>query len=326
MTPLTLSILVFGAVVFVCLAILVFVTSGMGGEKKQLKERLEQVATDTPLLTPEGLREEQSPIDEFLRKAPGGRRMELLLEQSDLRMRLGQFVLLSILLGLIGLVGGYLLSESLGKTVEAQKALLGVIAALVLGGIPFLIAADRRRSRIRRFTEQFPDALSMISRSVRAGHGFSVAMQLVGSEMPEPIAQFFRRASEEQRFGLGLDEVLGNIARRMPTLDVQFFASAVIIQRETGGNLAEIMDKLGEVIRERFRIMGEIRVFTAQGRLTGLVLGALPLVVGLLIFLVRSEYVMVLFQDRLGLMMVGAALGLQAVGFLVIRSIIHIKI
>lgn len=324
MTPFTISLIVFAAVIFICLTVFLFVTAGREGDE-QLRDRLDQVAAEGASAIPEGLRQEVSPFDRLLRKIPVLRRIELLLEQSDFKVKPGQFVLITVLLFLVGVIGGYLLADYIGR-IHAQKPFLAGLLGLILGGAPYLIAVDRRKHRIRRFTEQFPDALSMISRSLRAGHGFSVAMQLVGTEMPDPISQFFRRASEEQRFGLGLDEVLENLTRRMPTLDVQFFASAVIIQRETGGNLAEVMDKLGQVIRERFRIMGEIRVYTAQGRLTGMLLAGLPLILGVVMFLLRPEYIMVLFKEQVGLMMVAAAVALQVVGFFVIRRIVHINI
>jgi tight adherence protein B len=325
MSPLLISVSVFVAVVLVSIAVFMFVTT-TAEEEGRLKRRLEGIAEESSTGLSGSLEEEEGRIDSFLAKLPGGEGLHRLLEQADFKMRLGQFVFLVLMLALTGLIGGFLLAQALGRVSVPQLWMTGGGLGFLLAAIPFGIVWDRKRLRIRKFTEQFPDALSMISRSVRAGHGFNVAMQLVGNEMPEPICQFFKRASEEQKFGLNLEEVLENLTRRMPTLDVQFFASAVDIQRETGGNLAEVMDKLASVIRERFRIMGEIRVYTAQGRLSGLVLAALPLFMAVALFIMQPKYIKVLFTDRVGLMMVGVAVALQIIGYFVIRRIINIKI
>jgi len=166
----------------------------------------------------------------------------------------------------------------------------------------------------------------MMSRSLRAGHGFNVSMQVVGQEMPDPVGTVFRWGAEEQYLGLTLRDVMSNMTRRIPTLDIEFFASSVDIQRETGGNLAEIMDKLGRVIRERFRILGQIRIYTVQGRMSGFILSLMPIVMALVIYLLNPDYMMTLVKEKMGWYLLGTAVGLQVVGIFVISKIVNIKI
>ena len=150
-------------------------------------------------------------------------------------------------------------------------------AGVPLGAsVPFLILMRKRTVRIRRFEEQFPEALDLLSRAIKAGHAFQTAMGMVADEGAEPMGPEFRKAFEEQNYGLPLKDALNNMAIRMPLIDVRFFATAVLIQRETGGNLSEILDNLAYVVRERFKILRQVRVYTAHGRMTGYVLLALP--------------------------------------------------
>jgi tight adherence protein B len=330
MTPLTIAGLIFLAAVFLAVAVFMMVATRAESAGRQIKRRLATVSVGDTLLARRaaegGVAGWVTRLEQFAQKLPMRRHIGLLLEQANVSYLPGQFLLLCLFLGIVGLLGGFFLEGVLGGLFRMRGVLLGLVLAVFFGVLPYLILLDRKRTRIKRFTEQFPDALEMIARSLRAGHGFNVAMQMVAQEMPEPVSTLFKRASDEQSLGLSLPEVLKNMALRLPTLDVQFFASAVVIQRETGGNLAEIMDKLGYVIRERFRILGQIRVYTAQGRLTGYILAALPIVVGFILYLIRPDYVLTLFQEQMGLYMIGTAAALQIMGFFVIRRIIHVQV
>ena len=154
---------------------------------------------------------------------------------------------------------------------------IGLVPGFLLGAsVPFLILMRKRTVRLRRFEEQFPEALDLLSRAIKAGHAFQTAMGMVADEGAEPMGPEFRKAFEEQNYGLPLKDALNNMAIRMPLIDVRFFATAVLIQRETGGNLSEILDNLAYVVRERFKILRQVRVYTAHGRMTGYVLLALP--------------------------------------------------
>jgi tight adherence protein B len=166
----------------------------------------------------------------------------------------------------------------------------------------------------------------MFARSLRAGHSFTGAIQLVAQEMPEPIGPEFQKVFDEQNLGIPLRQALIGLTDRVDSLDVKFFVTAVLIQRETGGNLAEIIDKISYVIRERFRVQGQLKIFTAQARLTGGILAFLPIGVGVLLWMINPDYMKPLWVERTGKVLVGIAVAMQITGMLVIRKIIRIKI
>ncbi|MBT8398314.1 MAG: type II secretion system F family protein, partial [Gemmatimonadetes bacterium] len=204
--------------------------------------------------------------------------------------------------------------------------LIGFLGFLIGGMFPYLLATSRRKKRFRQFEEEFPEAIDLLTRAIRAGHPFSSGMQMVADEGPEEVSSEFRQAFEEQRYGLPFEEALLGMVDRTDLVDVRIFAIAILIQREVGGNLAEILDNLAIVIRRRFYIRRQLRVYTAQGRLTGYALAALPIVVGLIISVLQPEYVALLFTNLLGQVLVGTALLLQLIGALWIRNIINIDI
>jgi tight adherence protein B len=179
---------------------------------------------------------------------------------------------------------------------------------------------------MKAFTAQFPDALEMFARSLRAGHSFTGAIQLVSQEMPNPMGAEFRQVFDEQNLGVPLREALTGMTRRVESLDARFFVTAILIQRETGGNLAEIIDKIAHVIRERFRIQGQLKTFTAQARMTGLILTFLPVGVAVAIMLLNPDYIRPLWVEKAGKFLIALAVCMQIAGGLVIRKIIRIKI
>ena len=204
---------------------------------------------------------------------------------------------------------------------------IGLVPGFLLGAsVPFLILMRKRTVRIRRFEEQFPEALDLLSRAIKAGHAFQTAMGMVADEGAEPMGPEFRKAFEEQNYGLPLKDALNNMAIRMPLIDVRFFATAVLIQRETGGNLSEILDNLAYVVRERFKILRQVRVYTAHGRMTGYVLLALPAFLAVALMFINPEHMHVLFTERAGKMMVAATVILQTIGYLWIRKIVTIEV
>ena len=157
-------------------------------------------------------------------------------------------------------------------------------------GLPFLVLKIKRTKRLRTFEEQFPEGLDLISRALKAGHAFATGLKMVADEMPEPVGPEFRKTFDEQNFGLPMKDALDNLSFRMPLLDVRFFATAVLIQRETGGNLSEILENLSHVVRERFKILRQVRVYTAHGRFTGYVLLALPAVLGIALSFINPDH------------------------------------
>jgi tight adherence protein B len=193
-----------------------------------------------------------------------------------------------------------------------------------MGFIPFSLLQRLRTMRIRKFEEQFPEALDLISRALRAGHAFTTGLEMVAKEMPAPVGEEFQLLFDQQNYGLALPDALKVFAERVPVLDARFFVTAVLIQRESGGNLAEVLDNLAGVIRERFRVKRQMRVASAHGRITGWVLVGLPPVLGLVLMTANREHRELMFGEALGIqMMIGAAV-LQGIGTLIIRKIINI--
>ena len=244
-------------------------------------------------------------------------RIERRLLQADLKIRVGTFVLLSLTLFFIAILGGQFLH---------WPPVISIVVGVLLFTIPHLIVNAKRRLRVKKFLNHFPDALEMFARSLRAGHSFTGAIQLVAQEMPDPIGPEFQKVFEEQNLGIPLRQALIGMTDRVDTLDVKFFVTAILIQRETGGNLAEIIDKISHVIRERFRIQGQLKIFTAQARLSGWILSLLPIGVAVLIGIMNPEYMKPLWFERTGKILVVVAVTLQVLGALAIRRIIRIKI
>src|SRR5712672_234729 len=199
---------------------------------------------------------------------------------------------------------------------------IGIIAAL----LPIAYVAFKRSRRLRKFEELFPEALDLLGRAVRAGHAFTTGLEMISKECAEPLAGEFRTAFEEQNFGLPLRDALLNLTERVPLIDVRFFVTALLIQKETGGNLAEILDGLARVIRDRFRIYREVQVRTAQGRLTAGILIALPIIMMVTLTTINPKYMSVLFTDPLGPVVIATAAGLQVVGSAILWKIIHFEV
>jgi tight adherence protein B len=244
-------------------------------------------------------------------------RLQTFLMQADLRMRPAKFLLFS---GCCGL-GGVLLVQATTSLPPAAQAVF-----VSLGLLPGAWVASRRRKRLQDFQSKFPEAIDFLARLVRSGQSFNVAMEIVANEFAEPVAGEFRRVSDELRFGLPLEDAMLNVAGRIPSPDVKFFITAVMMQRKTGGNLAELLDKLSCLIRERFKIVRSVQVYTAQGRVTLLFLTALPPVMLLVLLLVSPDFVRPLLTDPIGQEMLAGAAGLQLLGFMLIRRIIHIRV
>ncbi|HEY7461944.1 MAG TPA: type II secretion system F family protein [Gemmatimonadota bacterium] len=243
--------------------------------------------------------------------------LERALQQADWRISVTTFVLLSLVLA----TGFYLLADTLWNFLPLS---------VVLGSfglcIPYVILTYRRRKRFDTFLQQLPEAIDLVGRAVRAGHAVPTGFEMVSQEMEPPIAEEFRRAYEQQKFGLPLNQALMNMQERLPLMDVRMLVTAIAIQREVGGNLGEVLDKIAHTIRERMRIRGQVRVYTAQGKMTGTVLAALPIFVGFIVFTLNKDYFQILFQHEYGLFMIGMAILLEIVGYFWIRKIIHIKI
>jgi tight adherence protein B len=243
--------------------------------------------------------------------------IELLFEQADTSLTVTKLAAISAVLAAMGL--------SMGVLVGIHPALIP-LAALLLGSLPLVWVLLRRKRRLKAFAAQLPDALEMLARSLRAGQSLGFGFNMVATEMGLPIGKEFGRVFEEQNLGIALDESLRDMSERIPNLDLKFFATAVILQRQTGGDLAEILDKIGDLVRDRFRIWGQVQALTGEGRLSGVVLLALPFVLFLAVYQLNPEYVKVLFTDPMGKKMLMVAVIMQILGALVIRKIVNIKV
>jgi tight adherence protein B len=229
-----------------------------------------------------------------------------------------KFVLLSV-----GLAGA---GAAICLVMPTIPNILAFAVAPVLAVIPLLGVVFKKRKRLRKFGQQLPEALELISRALRAGHSLASGINLVASEMSDPIGREFHRCYEAQNLGVPLEEALEDMSDRVPNLDLRFFTTAIVLQRQTGGDLAEILDKIGSLIRERFRIWGQIQALTGEGRLSGIVLLALPPGLFVVMYYLNPDYCMTLFTDPMGHKMLALAVVMQIVGALVIKKIINIKV
>jgi tight adherence protein B len=200
------------------------------------------------------------------------------------------------------------------------------VCGLLVGSLPAIVVWWKRRSRMKRFATQLPDAMSLIARALRSGHSLASAMNVIVDEMPAPISVEFGMAYEEQNLGIPIERALRGMLKRMPNFDLRFFVTAVAIQKQAGGDLAEILDKIAYVIRERFKILGTVSALTAEGRLSGIVLMALPVGLFMAVYSFNANYVMLLFNDPFGRQMVAGAIVMQIVGAVVIKKIVDIKV
>ena len=239
------------------------------------------------------------------------------LEQANSPIDMQTLVLVSLGVGMIGPV--------LGIVCQAPGPLLPLFA-LLTGPLPLMWLIFRRKRRFSKFGKQLPDALGLIARALRSGHSLNAGLHMVAEEMAAPISVEFMRAYEEQNLGIPIESALKNMQKRIPNLDLKFFVTAVSIQRQTGGDLAEIIDKICEVVRERFKILGMVQALTGEGRLSGAVLMALPIVLFIAVYIINREYVMLLFTTTMGKQMIGFAIVMQIFGAYVIKKIIDIKV
>ncbi len=256
-------------------------------------------------------------LNEILQHSAWARRLDTLLVQGDIPLRLGSFIALILLLGAAGI---YVTAFMFGQPLAALPV------GLVLASLPIFYARNRKHKRIRRFERQFPDALDMLTNALRAGMALSGAIQVVAEESPDPVGKELAILYEENRLGMDTKEALRKLAERVDSAEVHLFVTAVIMHRETGGNLAEILEGTADVIRDRFRILGDVRSMTGQARLSGLILTVLPLVIAAVVMVVAPDYLKIFISDPVGRYFIVLAVLLQVVGFFMMRRIVNIKV
>jgi tight adherence protein B len=256
-------------------------------------------------------------IDRVIATMSVGSSLSKLIEQSGVRTSPSTIIVSCV-------VGAALGAFLCATFVRLPFAPLG--GALVGLFAPIGMLRYKRTRRLRNFEEMFPEALDLLSRAIRAGHAFQTAMGMVADELGEPVGPEFKKCFDQQNFGLPIRDALNQLAERMPLLDVRFFVTAVLIQRDTGGNLAEILDNLAHVVRERFKILRQVRVHTAHGRFTGWVLMALPAALGVALQIINPAHMELLFKTRIGQQLLMVAIVMQVIGYIWIRKVIKIEV
>jgi len=314
--------------VFIVVALAVFAAGSLVDQRnaraRLIKDRLANVQK-APEREPDEelalLRDEQlsqiPALDTLLRRSARVSAIQDALTQAGMKFRAGNFLMLCLFCGALAGLAAVLYTKN--------PAIAW--AALVIGGVlPYSVVSYRRQKRFEKFEELFPEAIDTLARAVRAGHAFTTALEMISNEVTEPLSGEFRKLYEEQKFGMPVRDALMNLTERVPLVDVKFFVTAVMLQRETGGNLAEILDNLSYVIRERFKIQRQVRVHTAQGRLTMALLMAMPPTVVAILLVFSPDFVKPLFYDPIGHALLVVSIALQTVGYFVIRKIIKIQV
>lgn len=317
------ALLVFAAAAMGVISLAFLIETGREVKRRSdFRKQLKGVATSGPTVGPKGsvVRSDLNELpwlEPILARLPQMADLRLVLEQADLSWSAGTFLVLTV---------GMALSLAAAIFALTNNVLYLVMAGLAGAFGPYMYVRRRRRQRIEAFEEGFPEAIDLLARSIRAGHAFATGMKVVAEEAQPPVSTEFRTVFEEQKFGLPLEESLLGLADRIDLVDIRIFVTAILVQRDVGGNLAEILDKISYTIRERFMIQRQIRVYTAQGRMTGYLLAILPIIMGFLIYMLNAEYMSILFEEPVGRLLIAGALVLQVIGFFIIRRIVDIEV
>ncbi len=320
--PRLLPLMVFLCILFLIQGLFLFFGGSEKKREKRIKERLrfegelEKRAEMASLLKTDAL-PQASWKDRLFQKISQLFKLEELLLQAAIPWQAKEVAMVCIIIGLgTGTYGGLRFGPS--------GCLLGFVIGAILFPYSFLVL--KKRLRLKKFEKQLPEALGLMARSLKAGHSFPVAMQLVAEEMPNPIGIEFFKTFKEYSYGLDFKEVMQNLYRRNQLKDLKFFITAILIQRETGGNLVEILEKISSLIRERFKLVNHIKALTAEGRLSGLILMGMPIGIGFIIYRLNPGYISLLWTHPLGYKMLVTAIFFQIVGMLVIQKIVNVKV
>lgn len=321
MTVLVISFLVIFALVL--LAVSVGWTFLEAQRKKKVVGMLQTVAGETVITETTVLKDADQtgdPLTRLIAKFNITQKMQSQIQQAGMDWTVGKLMVMMVVGAILGAIVGFKFKPLMFPGLSAA-----VLAGL-FGMLPYLYVVRKRSKRLDAFEEQFPEALDFLARAMRAGHAFSVSLEMMADESPEPLAREFRQVFNEQNLGAPIETALENLAKRMPLLDVSFFVSAVLLQKETGGNLSEILMKLSYVIRERFKLKGQVRASSAHGRMTGIILTIMPIVLMLGLTIVAPSYLESMVKDPDGkYLILGAAMG-QILGYYFIRKIVNIKV
>jgi tight adherence protein B len=293
-----------------------------GAERRQIRRRLETVSSGMPVnKIPEILEKrvlsEIPSVNRLLSHIKVVERLERLVKQANVKHSLGFFILLSFLLASMGY---------LGTVLVRKNHVLGLMVAVPLGVTPLLYLRRKKKKRMRKLQNQLPDGLEMIARALRAGHAFTTGMRLTADEFDDPLGTEFSEALDEINFGVSVADALANLATRLDSPDIRYFVISVLIQRTTGGNLAEILENIARLIRERIKFQGKVRVLSAEGKLSAVILIALPFVIVLALSFLGRNYIYVLWAEPAGRIMAGVAMIMMIFGALIMKKIVTIEV
>lgn len=318
----TFAVVAFIAMVLLIEGLYLLWSAYRGPEAKRISRRLQALSAGGYVAEASLLRQRLLSsipmMDQWLLRVPRVQRFDRFLVQSGLGWSVGGFVLMSLLCGL-----GAALLIALVPALPLELALLGGLGA---GCLPWAYVVRKRLQRLHKFEEQLPDALDLIGRALRAGHAFPSGLKMAGEEMADPIGTELRITHDEVNFGVSVQQALLNLGTRIPSTDLRYFVVAVLIQRETGGNLTEVLGNLSTLIRARLKLLGKIRVLSAEGRLSGWILSLLPFFLGAVLYLINPKFMAVLWTDPIGHKLIGTALVLMFLGILWMRKIIRIHV
>ena len=319
-----ISFLVFVFALFLVLGAYLLATHSTDRKRARLQKRLSEALLHSAhtedidvVLARNELMSEIPWINRTLINMQSALQLKRMLDQADLHITPSRLIMFSVMAGMLG---------ALAASVLTVFIPLMILAGIVTASLPMAHVWWTRKKRLAAFLEHLPDTLDLISRALSAGHAFPEALHMVSLEMPEPIATEFRKAYEEQNLGLSIKLALENLTQRIPLLDLKMCVTAILIQRETGGNLAEILEKVAYTIRERFRILGDLKTLTTSSRMSAWLLCGLPIFIALVVTAMNPEYMSVLWKDPRGHYLIAAALFLQITGMLIVRKILNIKI
>lgn len=320
---LILAVLVFVAVLLLLEGLYVVWKSYKGPEATKIEMRLRALSgsrdkSAQARFLKDRMLSEVPVLQRYLLAMPRAQRLDKFILQAGLDWSVSKLLLSSVVAGIAASFAISMLAH--------QGVMLAVMGGCVVGSLPFLYVQTRRNRRLAKLERQLPEALDLITRALRSGHAFSSGLQMIGEEMTEPIAGEFVIVHDEVNFGVSLQQALSNLSERVPNMDMRYFVVAVMIQRDSGGNLTEVLGNLSRLIRERLKLMGRVRVLSSEGRLSAWILGLMPFALGLAMLFVNPEFMEPLWTDPIGQGIIKYMLILMAFGVVVIRRIIRIRV
>jgi len=291
-------------------------------DRKKIKKRLKTFSykknkAGVPDILQKKLLSDVPFLNKILLRIPGPQRLDRFLQQANAQYRLGVFILLTIILALTGFFAGVLITGNYT---------LSIVIAPALAGIPFFYLCQKKKKRMEKFQRQLPEGLELIARSLKAGHSFPSGMKLAADEFDDPLGPEFDETLNEINFGVSVPDALKNLTDRIDCPDLKFFVISVILQRETGGNLAEIIESLAYIIRERFKLYGKVKILAAEGKLSAIILVAIPFLLIIILRFINPDYINTLLSEPAGRIMSGIAACMMVMGILVMKKMVNIKV